>query len=157
LLYNETLMIYSTSIRDDNSTDSFEADISFTIIKRVDCKNTKLKDIYINKLDRLKKENFNRIKIPNFDYSIDGNVICCVIDFIKGTYINTSEQRNIVYEDIVCHKSDWTFSDYHDANFILQEGTGDIFSIDFQSYRFHPDKEKRKISWSTYLDDQNLD
>lgn len=144
--------MYQTSIRDDNSNDSFEADIEFILLKRVNCNNNKLKEIYINKLNRLKEENFNRIKIPNFTYSVDNNIVSCSIDFIKGLYVSTSEQRTLIYQDVVCRDSDWTFSDYRDANFIIQEGTGDIFAIDFQSYRFYPQKEKRKVSWFNHIE-----
>ena len=144
--------MYQTSIRDDNSNDSFEADIEFILLKRVNCKNNKLKEIYINKLNRLKEENFNRIKIPNFTYSVDNNIVSCSIDFIKGLYVSTSEQRTLIYQDVVCRDSDWTFSDYRDANFIIQEGTGDIFAIDFQSYLFYPQKEIRKVSWFNHIE-----
>ena len=144
-------MKYHSSIRDDNSSDSFSVDIEFTLLKTVDCKNSKLKNIYINKLNRLQKEDFNRVKIPKFTYSVEDNIVFCRIDFIKGEYINTPKQQKIVYEDIVCHESDWTFVDYHNANFIVEEETETIYSVDFQSYRFHPNLEKRKKSWSTYL------
>ena len=145
-------MNYQTSIRDDASTDSFEADITFTLRKKVECKNDKLKNIYVNKLNQLKKANFNQIKIPEFTYSIDNTTVSCLIDFIKGTYVYTPAQRELIYRDVVCSKSDWTFSDYRDANFIVQEGTGDIFSVDFQSYRFYPNKEKRKVSWFNHIE-----
>ena len=145
-------MNYQTSIRDDVSTDSFEADITFTLCKKVECKNDKLKNIYVNKLNQLKKANFNQIKIPEFTYSIDNTTVSCLIDFIKGTYVYTSAQRELIYRDVVCNESDWTFSDYRDANFIVQEGTGDIFSVDFQSYRFYPNKEKRKVSWFNHVE-----
>ena len=145
-------MNYQTSIRDDASTDSFEADITFTLRKKVECKNDKLKNIYVNKLNQLKKANFNQIKIPEFTYSIDNTTVLCLIDFIKGTYVHTPAQRELIYRDVVCSKSDWTFSDYRDANFIVQEGTGDIFSVDFQSYRFYPNKEKRKVSWFNHIE-----
>ena len=144
-------MKYLTDIRDDTSSNAFSAEIEFTLLKTVDCKNIKLKNIYINKLNRLKKENFNRVKIPKFTYSVDNTTVFCIVDFIKGDYINTSQQHQIVYEDIVCRESDWTFVDYHNANFIIEEGTETIYSVDFQSYRFHPNLEKRKKSWSTYL------
>ena len=91
-------MKYQTSIRDDTSSDAFEAEIEFTLLKTVDCKNSKLKNIYINKLNRLKNENFNRVKIPKFTYSVDGTTVFCIIDFIKGEYINTLEQQKIIYE-----------------------------------------------------------
>ena len=146
-------MKYLTDIRDDTSSNAFSAEIEFTLLKTVDCKNIKLKNIYINKLNRLKKENFNRVKIPKFTYSVDNTTVFCIVDFIKGEYIKTSQQHQIVYEDIVCRESDWTFVDYHNANFIIEEGTETIYSVDFQSYRFHPNKDKRKKSWATYLQD----
>ena len=145
-------MTYQTSIRDDDSTDSFEANITFTLCKKVECKNDKLTNIYVNKLNQLKKAIFNRIKVPDFTYSVDNNTVLCSVDFIKGHYVYTPEQRTLIYEDIVCHNSEWTFSDYRDANFIVQEGTGDIFSVDFQSYRFYPNKEKRKVAWFSHIE-----
>ncbi len=145
-------MTYQTSIRDDDSTDSFEANITFTLCKKVECKNDKLTNIYVNKLNQLKKAIFNRIKIPDFTYSVDNTTVLCSVDFIKGNYVYTPAQRTLIYEDIVCHNSEWTFSDYRDANFIVQEGTGDIFSVDFQSYRFYPNKEKRKVAWFSHIE-----
>ena len=145
-------MNYQTSIRDDASKDSFEADITFTLCKKVECKNDKLKNIYVNKLNQLKKASFNQIKIPEFTYSVDNTTVSCLIDFIKGTYVYTPAQRELIYKDVVCNESNWTFSDYRDANFIVQEGTGDIFSVDFQSYRFYPNKEKRKVSWFNHVE-----
>ena len=82
----------------------------------------------------------------------DSTTVSCLIDFIKGTYVYTPAQRELIYRDVVCSESDWTFSDYRDANFIVQEGTGDIFSVDFQSYRFYPNKEKRKVSWFNHIE-----
>ena len=145
-------MIYQTSIRDDDSTDSFEADVTFTLCKKVECKNDKLKNIYVNKLNQLKKAIFNRIKIPDFTYSVDNTTVLYSTDFIKGSYVYTPAQRTLIYEDIVCHDSDWTFSDYRDTNFVVQEGTGDIFSVDCQSYRFYPDREKRKVAWFNHIE-----
>jgi len=145
-------LIYQTSIRDDDSTDSFEADVTFTLCKKVECKNDKLKNIYVNKLNQLKKAIFNRIKIPDFTYSVDNTTVLYSTDFIKGSYVYTPAQRTLIYEDIVCHNSDWTFSDYRDTNFVVQEGTGDIFSVDCQSYRFYPDREKRKVAWFNHIE-----
>jgi len=145
-------LIYQTSIRDDDSTDSFEADVTFTLCKKVECKNDKLKNIYVNKLNQLKKAIFNRIKIPDFTYSVDNTTVLYSTDFIKGSYVYTPAQRTLIYEDIVCHDSDWTFSDYRDTNFVVQEGTGDIFSVDCQSYRFYPDREKRKVAWFNHIE-----
>ena len=145
-------MTYQSSLRDDSNNDGFEVEIDFTLIKTVNCKNNKIKNIYINKLNHLKKAKFSKIKIPEFTYSVDNTTVSCLIDFIKGTYVYTPAQRTLIYEDIVCHDSDWTFSDYRDANFIVQEGTGDIFSVDFQSYRFYPNKEKRKVAWFNHVE-----
>ena len=100
----------------------------------------------------LPEESFNQIKIPSFSYSVDGNIVSCLVEFIKGTYVYTSVQRELIYKDVVCNESDWTFSDYRDANFIVQEGTGNIFSVDFQSYRFYPNKEKRKVAWFNHIE-----
>ena len=145
-------MSYQTSIRDDASTDSLDADITFTLCKKVECKNDKLKNIYVNKLNQLKKATFNQIKIPKFTYSVDNTTVLCSIEFIKGTYVYTPVQRELIYKDVVCNESDWTFSDYRDANFVVQEGTGDVFSVDFQSYRFYPNKEKRKVAWFNHIE-----
>ncbi len=136
-------------IRDDLTHDSFVADIYFYLIRKVDCKTSKLKEIYLQKLDRLKDEDFNRVKVPSFHYEVDGNIVTCVSQFVKGLYAFTSEQRRIIYEDVVNHDSEWTFSDYGYDNFLVEESTNTIFSVDFQSYRYYPDLDKRKRSWET--------
>ena len=145
-------MIYQTDIHTANSSEDFRAKIDFKLSKILYFENTNIRDIYIDKLKRLKEEDFNEIKIPKFNYSVSRNKVTCVIDFIKGLYVSTPEQRTLIYRDIVCRDSDWTFSDYRDANFVVEDGTNIIFSVDFQSYRFHPNKEQRKSSWFNHIE-----
>lgn len=142
-------MSYITNIKADE--EDILVDIDFTLIKRLDCKNAKNTELYLEKLKRLKEEQFNRIKVPLYTYSVYGTVVLCTVSFIKGSSIHKEAQRRIVYEDVVQHKSNWTFSDFGDSNFIQEETTGTLYAVDLQSYRNYPDKRKREKAWATHI------
>ncbi len=145
---------YSSTIRDDKTTDSHEVDIYFYLTRKVDCKDIKRRDIYLEKLKRLQSEDFNRVKVPPFYYEYEDNIVTCVSRYVKGLYAMTNlEQRQIIYEDVVEHKSDWTFSDFGVSNFIVEEDTNIIFSVDLQSYKYHPNLDKRITAWNTQSND----
>ena len=52
--------------------------------KTVVCDSEELARGVVEKLDRLKKEDFNRIYIPKFDYYTNRNAIRYRVEFIKG-------------------------------------------------------------------------
>lgn len=146
---------YSSMIRsDDGTTDAHDVDIYFYLTRKVDCKDVKRRDIYLEKLKRLQSEDFNRVKVPPFYYEYEDNIVTCVSRYVKGLYaLINLEHRKIIYEDVVQHKSDWTFSDFGVANFIAEEDTNIIFSVDLQSYKYHPNLDKRITAWNTQSND----
>jgi 3-methyladenine DNA glycosylase AlkD len=127
-------------------------DVSFTLTKRLDCKTDKLTEIVVDKLERLKKEDFNRVLIPEFNYNVDGNIVIYDVEFIKGYGIPMfiPELSKIIYEDVVNRKSDWTLCDYSNDNFIIDANTNTLYAIDFQSYGYYPDVNRRIKMWDNY-------
>ena len=126
---------------------------TFTLTKKTECKTTEEFDAIIEKLDRLKNENFNRVLIPEFNYSIDHNKITQNVQFIKGYPVATfhPEYSNILYEDVVQRKSDWTFTDYSFMNFIVDKVTHKIYAIDFLSFQYCPSMDYRQYLWEDKL------
>ena len=144
LFYNSR--IYSPS----NESSVLKA--SFKLIKQFDCYSKENLDLMVDKLDRLKNEDFNRIHIPDFEYRVKGNTITYDTAFVKGYGVGTliPEFSNIVYEDIVQRDSDWTFTDYGMPNFIVEYKTDRIFAVDLQSYNFVPDRDYRESIWRKF-------
>ena len=122
---------------------------SFKLTKKIRFKDDESKYFMVDKLNRLKNENFNRVLIPNFDYSIQDNFLTYEVDFIKGYSVGTVTEpfSKIVYEDVVEKNSDWTFTDYHTTNFIVEAQTNKLYAVDFQSYGFIPSSDLRKKIW----------
>ena len=125
---------------------------SFTLVKQFDCYTKENLDLMVDKLDRLKNEDFNRIHIPDFKYRVEGNTISYDTAFVKGYGVGTliPDFSNIVYEDIVQRDSDWTFTDYGMPNFIVEYKTDRIFAVDFQSYNYVPDRKYRESLWKKF-------
>ena len=123
---------------------------SFKLTKKIRFKDDETKYFMVDKLNRLKNENFNRVLIPNFDYTIQDNFLIYEVDFIKGYPLGTATEpfASIVKEDIVERDSDWTFSDYHMTNFIVEAQTDKLYAVDFQSYSYIPDKNLRWEIWN---------
>ena len=122
---------------------------SFKLIKTIHCDTSENVNEMVDKLDRLKNENFNRVLIPNFEYEVKNNDVIYTVDFIKGYGMGTlvPKYANIVYEDVVKRRSEWTFMDLHTVNFIVEYSTEKIYAIDFQSYTKVPDKSDRQLNW----------
>ena len=124
---------------------------SFKLIKTIHCDKSENVDEMVDKLDRLKKENFNRVLIPNFEYEIKDKDVIYTVDFIKGNGIGTLIPKfaDIVYEDVVKRNSEWVFVDLHTVNFMVEKGTKKIYAIDFQSYARVPDHATRQALWES--------
>ncbi len=125
----------------------------FTLIKKTKFRTTEEFDAIIEKLDRLKNENFNRVLIPQFDYTIEGNKIVQNIQFIKGYTVATFHPKysKILYEDVVRRKSDWTFTDFSFMNFIVHKVTNQIYAVDFLSFEYCPSIDYREKKWKSKL------
>jgi|TARA_B100000282_G_C31511566_1_gene389623 sulfatase maturation enzyme AslB (radical SAM superfamily) len=144
-------IFYSSCIfNKDNEPSVLEA--SFTLVKQFNCFTKYNLDLMIDKLERLKKENFNRIHIPDFEYSVEGNIISYNTVFIKGwgVGIYVPDFANIIYEDVVQRDSDWTFDDFGGSNFIVEHNTDKIFAVDFQSYNYIPNRDYRISKWEKF-------
>ena len=59
---------YSSGIFNENNEYSV-LESSFTLVKQFNCFTKDNLNLMIDKLERLKKENFNRIHIPDFEYT----------------------------------------------------------------------------------------
>ena len=118
---------YDSVTRINSSLDKVNLGLSLSLKKVIDWKNGKYTRVVKEKLERLKKEDFNRIKIPDFEWTVNGNIITLDVEFIKGYYSpTTKEETNILYEDIVLHDSDWTFKEYALTNYLRENGTNQI-------------------------------
>ena len=121
----------------------------YSIIKNYYFKNNDDLLCVKDKLIRLKKENFNRIHIPEFEYKIKNNAIVIESEFIKSTNeLALFSYKNEIVEDIVLRKSDWTFLDFHFSNFIAHEITKNVYAIDLLSYTYCPSIDIRKQHWN---------
>ena len=122
---------------------------SYILHKNFHCRTDENVDTMIDKLERLKKENFNRIYIPDFEYTVNDKIVTIKTPFIKGFNVATliPQFANIIHEDIVQRDSDWTFNDFAPSNFIIDEDTEKIFAVDLQSYDYTPNKLKRESAW----------
>ena len=115
--------------------------------KTVVCDSDEIARGVVEKFDRLQKEDFNRIHVPKFDYYAMDNAVRYRVEFIKGYPLGTiSRFKDIIYEDVVNRESDWTFDDYSMGNFVV-EHTGEVWAVDFTSYRYMPDREERNEKW----------
>lgn len=96
-------------------------------------------------LDRLKKDSFNRVRVPNFEYEVLNGKLYITSEYIKGKYLNKSKIP-IIEEDVIYRKNSWSFADYNYRNYIQEERTENIYMVDFDTYR-QISIEDRKILW----------
>jgi hypothetical protein len=127
-------------------------DTSFSMTKTLHCEDEETRDIMVDKLERLKSENFNRVSIPQFSYRVDGNIVIYDVEYIKGYQVATfiPQFAEIIKEDVRDRTSPWTFTDYHMVNFVIEYKTNQLYAVDFQSYCL-ADYEWRMERWNTCL------
>ena len=87
------------------------------------------------RLERLRTAEFNWLKIPQFEYTLDELSLTINTDYIKGWYC--AEPLKL-YDEIVLREGD-TFIDPHPSNFITCSRTFETFAIDLDSYTTKPD------------------
>ena len=83
------------------------------------------------RLERLRTAEFNWLKIPQFEYTVDELSLTINTDYIKGWYC--AEPLKL-YDEIVLRKDNYTFTDPHPSNFITCSRTFETFAIDLDSY-----------------------
>ena len=90
-------------------------------------------------LDLLRKAEFDWLRIPDFEYRVDGDTLEIESDFIKGWYCGDPFS---LYKDVVNRKHPFTFQDPHPQNFITCKKTQRTFAIDLDSYMLFMDRHK---------------
>ena len=121
-----------------------EDDIEEKLVFRTEC------------LDRLKKDSFNRVRVPNFEYEVLNGKLYITSEYIKGKYLNKSKIP-IIEEDVIYRKNSWSFADYNYRNYIQEERTENIYMVDFDTYRqisIEDRKklwEKQRLDWKSYI------
>ena len=140
---------YRTCIHYGEDREPRALKVSFRLSKTIHCETEEYRDHMIEKLERLQNEDFNRVLIPEFTFTVDGNDVTYDSEFIKGYGVGTvvPQFAEIIKEDVVNRTNPWTFTDYNTVNFIVEMKTNKIFTIDFQSYSYCPDMEKRERMW----------
>ena len=147
---------YRTCVRYGKDENRYEAAIlqaSFRLSKTIHCKKEEYRDHMVEKLERLKNEDFNRVLVPEFTYTVDGNDVTYDVQYVKGYGVGTliPEYAQIIKEDVLDRPNPWTFTDYNSSNFIIELHTNKIFTIDFQSYCYCPNTEERESIWEKYI------
>ena len=139
-----------------NNSDILATETGLELTKRVNCYTSEGRDLVIDKLERLKTENFNRVLVPPFQYSTNQYEVTYTVNYIKGYVMGTLIPKfaNIVYEDVVQKKSDWTFFDYSTINFIVEVTTEKIYAVDLLSYANIPNHDDRQSKWDIVRPDE---
>ena len=125
----------------------------FTLTKEIDYSSEHYRAEVIDNLEELKKDNFGKLKIPNFIIKkLDEKTLQIKCEYIKGRY-PTPHEMLIVKEYALYRKNDpynlYTISAYHPNNFIVEIQTSDIYAIDLDSYKIIS-MEKRLEKWQKY-------
>ena len=104
-------------------------------------------------LKKLRENNYNRIKIPNFEFNVYRNVLTIHMDYIKGKQI-THEKRylykDIIYEDLVCSTNPVSVLGYTLENFIISKEDKQIYFVDLTDIgisTISQRKRKYNIDW----------
>ena len=78
----------------------------------------------VENLKKLRECDYNRIKIPNFEFNVYKNVLTIHMDYIKGKQITLEKRylyKDIIYEDLVCSKNPVSVLGYTIENFIISK------------------------------------
>lgn len=114
---------------------------TFTLTKSIEYANDQIAHTIYDNLIKLKTDRFNRVHIPEYHHTINGSIVTIVSDYIKGFYNLAAE--NIIMEDVVLRKSEYTFNDYHRQNYIVCDNTNKTYMVDLESYCHFPSIRKR--------------
>ena len=130
----------------------------FTLIKEIDYSSENICNKVIDNLQKLSKDNFGKLKIPNFIIKkLSQKTLQIKCEYIKGRY-PTSKEMLIVKEYALYRKNDphnlYTISAYHPSNFIVEYiPPQNIYAIDLDSYK-KINMEKRLDKWQKYNYDE---
>jgi len=144
--------IRNSDIPVDQRTGRIQA--KFTLTKEIDYSSEHYRDEVIDNLEELKKDNFGKLKIPNFIIKkLDKKTLQIKCEYIKGRY-PTPHEMLIVKEYALYRKNDpynlYTISAYHPSNYIVEYlPPYNIYAIDLDSYGIIS-MTKRLEKWHKY-------
>lgn len=108
---------------------------------------------WVERLERIKSQDFNRIKIPEFTYEIVDNEILFEIEFIKGRQLGATtfvNWKDVIKEDLVDKEDHWGFGDLKPENFVIEKNTDTLYLVDFDTYDPRG-RENKLLEWNKYL------
>ena len=108
---------------------------------------------WVERLERIKSQDFNRIKIPEFTYEIIDNEILFEIEFIKGRQLGATtfvNWKDVIKEDLVDREDHWGFGDLKPENFVIEKNTDTLYLVDFDTYDPRG-RENKLLEWNKYL------
>lgn len=105
---------------------------SFTITKTIDCRNEKIANSLYNNLIELenKKNTFEKIKFPDFEFKLEDTTIWYKADYIKGLPLSNKDMISIVWPSCVLRKDTFTIMNYDRFNYLKCVETDQIYFID---------------------------
>tara|TARA_B100000989_G_scaffold169520_1_gene126875 strand:- start:942 stop:1415 length:474 start_codon:yes stop_codon:yes gene_type:complete len=97
-------------------------------------------------LEKLKEDidTFNQIKFPEFTITYYDRELALIIesDFIEGRHIEKDDpETNIIWQEVVNRKSDWTFASFSYDNFIITKDNT-LYYIDIDDYKVVPHSKR---------------
>ena len=106
------------------------------------------------------KDTFQFIKIPDFSYEIENDIVTVEHEFIRGVTIGTlikighrEEIHNYgkqIYKDLVLRENKWTFLDYTFDNFIVCDLTKELYIIDLEFYKAYDLNSRKQMFFNIY-------
>ena len=133
--------------------------VSFSIIKHTTYEDAEQAVLVGERLERLQNENFDgQVRIPVFDFRVDGNEVVYQAEYIKGQQIK-KDYMHVLKRELLERENPWTFVDVASANFIvdtyhegIKNGTAPVYAIDLDSYRYFPSREDRVTWWNKKME-----
>jgi len=134
---------------------------SFSLIKKTTYKDpSKAREIgeRLNLLKDPSHRDFGpRVKIPEYDFEVDGHEVIIHCEYIKGAYIYR-EWMPILREALLERENPWTFPHPNYLNFLIDTFTKDIstapiYIIDLEDYVFMPSRTDRVSIWNEYMEE----
>ena len=115
-----------------------------TIKKEMVFSNVSFLDKVVSNLKKLQEEKFYNVVVPDFSYNVNDHILSIEMDYVKGDFIRSIHHYNVVYDELIERKSDYSWTDYSPQNFIVKDDR--IYVIDLDSYGFIQ-YEDRKRKW----------
>ena len=110
-------------------------------------------EAWIERLERIKSQDFNRIKIPEFTYEIINSEILFEIEFIKGRQLGATtfvNWKDVIKEDLIDRDDNWGFGDLKPENFVIEKNTDTLYLVDFDTYDPR-DRKNKLLEWNKQL------